>query len=58
MYNYLGILKKSTAIEHCVSCNFFDPKSLNLILSKNNRLEFYSLSEEEGLIAKKYINSF
>ena len=58
MYNYLGILKKSTAIEHCISCNFFDPKSLNLILSKNNRLEFYSLSEEEGLIAKKYINIY
>ena len=58
MYNYLGILKKSTAIEHCISCNFFDIKSLNLILSKNNRLEFYSLSEEEGLIAKKYINIY
>ena len=58
MYNYLGVLKKSTAIEHCISCNFFDIKSLNLILSKNNRLEFYSLSEEEGLIAKKYINIY
>ena len=58
MYNYLGVLKKSTAIDHCISCNFFEPKSLDLILSKNNRLEFYSLSEEEGLIPKKYINIY
>ena len=58
MYNYLGVLRKSTAIEHCVSCNFFDAKTPNLILSKNNRIEFYSLSEEETLYAKKYINIY
>ena len=58
MFNYFGVLRKSTAIEHCISCNFFDSKSPNLILSKNNRLEFYSLSEEECLIAKKYINIY
>ena len=58
MYNYLGVLRKSTAIEHCVTCNFFDSKTPNLILSKNNRIEFYSLSEEETLIAKKYINIY
>ena len=58
MYNYLGVLRKSTAIEHCVTCKFFDSKTPNLILSKNNRLEFYSLSEEETLCAKKYINIY
>jgi len=58
MYNYLGVLKKSTAIEHCISCNFFETKTPTLILSKNNRLEFYSLSEEEGLKPKKYINIY
>jgi hypothetical protein len=58
MYNYLGVLRKSTAIEHCVSCNFFESKTPNLILSKNNRLEFYSLSNEGNLIAKKYINIY
>ena len=58
MYNYLGVLRKSTAIEHCVTCNFFDSKTPNLILSKNNRIEFYSLSDEETLIAKKYINIY
>ena len=58
MYNYLGVLKKSTAIEHCISCNFFETKTPTLILSKNNRLEFYSLSEEEGLKPKKYRNIY
>ena len=58
MYNYLVVLRKSTAIEHCVTCKFFDSKTPNLILSKNNRLEFYSLSDEETLCAKKYINIY
>ena len=58
MYNYLGVLRKSTAIEHCISCNFFGTKTPDLILSKNNRLEFYSLTEDESLLAKKYINIY
>ena len=58
MYNYIGVLRKSTAIEHCVSCNFFGSKTQDLVLSKNNRLEFFSFSEEEGLSAKKYINIY
>ena len=57
MYNYLGILRKSTAIDHCITCNFFDSKTPTLILSKNNRLEFY-IFQEEKLTPKKYINVF
>ena len=57
MYNYLGILRKSTAVDHCVTCNFFDSKTPTLILSKNNRLEFY-IFQEEKLTPKKYINVF
>ncbi len=57
MYNYLGILRKSTAIDHCITCNFFDSKTPTLILSKNNRLEFY-IFQEEKLTPKKYIKVF
>ena len=57
MYNYLGVIRKSTAIDHCVSCNFFDAKTPNLILSKNNRIEFYNLTQE-SISANKYINIY
>ena len=57
MYNYLGIIRKSTAVDHCTSCHFFDSKTPNLILSKNNRIEFYNLTEE-GISPNKYINIY
>ena len=57
MFNYLGVIRKSTAIEHCVSCYFFDTKNPNLILSKNNRIEFYNLTQE-GITPHKYINIY
>ena len=57
MYNYLRVIRKSTAIDHCINCHFFDPNIPNLILSKNNRIEFYNLSPE-GLSANKYINIY
>ena len=57
MYNYLGVIRKSTAIDHCVSCFFFDTKTPNLILSKNNRIEFYNLTQE-SISANKYINIY
>lgn len=57
MYNYLGIIRKSTAISHCVSCNFFDTKTQNLILSKNNRIEFYHLTSE-GISQDRYVDIF
>ena len=57
MYNYLGEIRKSTAINHCVSCYFFDSKNPNLILSKNNRIEFYHLTQE-GISQDKYIDIY
>ena len=57
MYNYLGIIRKSTAINHCVSCYFFDTKNPNLIISKNNRIEFYHLTPE-GISQDKYIDIY
>ena len=57
MYNYLGVIRKSTAIDHCISCNFFDDSNQNLIISKNNRLEFYSLINET-LSPNKFINIY
>ena len=57
MYNYLGVIRKSTAVDHCISCYFFDAKTPNLILSKNNRIEFYNLTSE-GITPNKYINIY
>ena len=57
MYNYLGVIRKSTSIDHCVSCYFFDNKNPNLILSKNNRIEIYNLTPE-GISPNKFINIY
>ena len=57
MYNYLGVIRKSTAISYCVSCYFFDTKNPNLVLSKNNRIEFYHLTPE-GISQDKYIDIY
>ena len=57
MYNYLGVIRKSTAVDHCASCHFFDSKIPNLILSKNNRIEFYNFNQE-AISPNKYINIY
>ena len=57
MYNYIGIIRKSNAITHCICCNFFGEEKLNLILSKTDRIEFYDLTKE-GLIQNRYINIY
>ena len=57
MYNYLGVIRKSTAINHCVSCYFLDSKTPNLILSKNNKIEFYHLTPE-GISQDRYIDIY
>ena len=57
MYNYLGIIRKSTAITHCLRCNFFDDEKLNLALSKTDRIEFYDLTKE-GLVQNRYIDIY
>ena len=57
MYNYLGVIRKSTSIDHCVNCYFFDSKHPNLILSKNNRIEIYNLTKD-GLSLNKFINIY
>ena len=57
MFNYIGILHKSTAINHVISCNFLPNTSLNLILSKNNIIEIYNLTSN-GLQTTPYLNIF
>ncbi len=57
MYNYLGVIRKSTSVDHCVSCHFFDSKTPNLILSKNNKIEIYNLNQE-GISSNKFINIY
>ena len=54
MYNYIGLIRKSTAVTHCIRCNFFGDEKLNLVLSKMNRIEFYDLTKE-GLTQNRYI---
>ena len=57
MYNYIANISKSTAVTHCLSCNFFTQEKRNLILSKNDILEFYDLTKE-GLVRNTCINIF
>ena len=57
MYNYIANISKSTAVTHCLSCNFFSQEKLNLILSKNDIIEFYDLTKE-GLVKNTFINIF
>ena len=57
MYNYIANISKSTAVTHCLSCNFFSKEKLNLILSKTDNIEFYDLTKE-GLARNTYINIY
>ena len=57
MYNYIANISKSTAVTHCLSCNFFTQEKLNLILSKLDNIEFYDLTKE-GLARNTYINIY
>ena len=57
MYNYIANISKSTAVTHCLSCKFFSQEKLNLILSKNDIIEFYDLTKE-GLLKNNFINIF
>ena len=57
MYNYIANISKSTAVTHCLSCKFFSQEKLNLILSKNDIIEFYELTKE-GLVKNNFINIF
>ena len=57
MYNYIANISKSTAVTHCLSCNFFSSEKLNLILSKTDNIEFYDVTKE-GLVHNTYINIY
>ena len=57
MYNYIANISKSTAVTHCLSCNFFTQEKLNLILSKLDNIEFYDLTKE-GLARNTYVNIY
>ncbi|XP_059472612.1 DNA damage-binding protein 1 [Neocloeon triangulifer] len=53
-HQYVVTAHKPTAVTACVTGNFTSPTDLNLILAKNNRLEFYVVTPE-GLRALKEI---
>ena len=57
MFNYIANISKSTAVTHCLSCNFFSQEKLNLILSKTDIIEIYDLTKE-GLMRNIYINIY
>ena len=57
MYNCIANISKSSAVTHCLSCNFFSKEKLNLILSKTDNIEFYDLAKE-GLARNTYINIY
>ncbi|XP_065339552.1 DNA damage-binding protein 1 [Cloeon dipterum] len=45
-HQYVVTAHKPTAVTSCVTGNFTSPTDLNLILAKNNRLEFYVVTPE------------
>ena len=47
MYNYIGCLKRSTAVKHSIKCNFFDNNQENLIVSKGNVIEFFNIIDND-----------
>ena len=59
MYNYIGILHKSSAVTQAISCNFLDNEAskLNLILSKSNIIEIYNITKK-GLESTPYLNIY
>ena len=57
MFNYIGILHRSTSISHVLRSHFLQNTSLNLILAKNNIIEIYNLTSN-GLETTPYLNIF
>ncbi len=57
MFNYIGILHRSTSISHSLSCKFLSNNILNLIIAKNNIIEIYNL-KSNGLETTPYLNIF
>lgn len=58
MYNYLGIVNKSSAVNKCISCSFLSPfPNINLIISKGNIIEIYNITKE-GLEITPYIKVY
>lgn len=45
MYNYVGILNRSSAVTKALTCNFLNTSSkLNLVIAKTNIIEIYNIS--------------
>lgn len=58
MYNYLGIVNKSSAVNKCISCSFLNPfPTLNLVIAKANIIEIYNITKE-GLEITPYIKVY
>jgi DNA damage-binding protein 1 len=57
MYNYLGILNKSSAVTKVLTCNFLSKEKLNLVLAKGNVIEISTLAGE-GLQSNPYLNVY
>jgi DNA damage-binding protein 1 len=58
MFNYIGILNKSSTVSHSITCNFLNTQSkLNLVLAKGNIIEIYDITKE-GLESIPYLNIY
>ncbi len=58
MYNYLGIVNKSSAVNKCISCSFLNLfPNLNLVIAKANIIEIYNITKE-GLEITPYIKVY
>jgi len=58
MYNYLGIVNKSSSVNKCISCSFLNPfPNLNLVIAKANIIEIYNITKE-GLEITPYIKVY
>jgi hypothetical protein len=57
MYNYIGILNKSSAVTKAVTCNFLNREKPNLILAKGNIIEIYNINND-GLESTPYLNVY
>jgi hypothetical protein len=58
MFNYIGILNKSSAVNTAITCNFLNNlNNLNLVLAKGNIIEIYNITNE-GLESTPYLNVY
>lgn len=47
MYNYIGTLKRGTAVRNSLTCRFINSKALNLLVVKSNTIELFNVSSND-----------